>query len=285
MIHPRFIEKIVVRCGSQSVDARITDCGREQKAVFLALAGPLTAAKPLTFNSAAPGPYKTISYAFSDGTWGIVVQSMPDTVITTDDGRKFTPAPSEGLIVDKKGQAVGLCFREELPLDGSWKGSPADWPVVNAADMTNELDKLKTRSDAGLLRVALSFRSPKAQPSAGRMDSGDEGDMGTERNVVGILLDARTILVLANLKPRATARLEHIVVYPAKGPAVPARFTATLKDYGAFVAQLDQPLSGPLTVDTEPITSTRDRNLLATELTLNGEQRTAYYSFYPHSGL
>jgi hypothetical protein len=138
--------------------------------------------------------------------------------------------------------------------------------------MTRHLAGLKPRVDAGLLRVKLNFRSPKAQDSATRYSSRYEDDQETERNVVGILIDRRKILILAHLKPKVTARLERITVYREQGEPVGAKFMHTLKDYGCFTATLEQELPGDLEASSEDIAGLHAKLLLLAEVSVKGEK-------------
>ena len=61
-------------------------------------------------------------------------------------------------------------------------------------------------------------------------------------HVLGVLMDDQTLLVIAELRPTVTARLERIKAFTE--PPTEAKFKATLADYGAFVATLEKPVSG-----------------------------------------
>ena len=86
---------------------------------------------------------------------------------------------------------------------GLWKG-PTEEQLADLVAKTTQ------RVDAGIFRVALSFRSPKKRPGFDRYSRG--GEEKTERNVLGVLMDKETILVLASLKPKVTARLRQKLV-------------------------------------------------------------------------
>ncbi len=280
MIHPRFVKGIAVRYGDQLVVAEPSAYAQSQVGVFLQLHEPLADAKPLTFDPNAQPPYLAVTCQLANGEWTTAIDSMGAPAVVTDAPRRFRPVPSYCLIVNGEGTPVGAAMSDELPVDDSWKGSPASWAAVPAQQLQTLLADVEQRTDASLLRVALSFRSPKKLP--GRMlmmyRYRDDEEEATERNVVGVLVDDRTVLVLADLKASLTARLERIVVHPKDGEPVTGTFAGTLSDYGAFVATLDQPLSGAVTLSKAPVPDFRNTLLLAADIKLQGERRVAYYN-------
>ena len=275
MMHRRFIKDIAVRFGEQVVKAKPAAFAKDHTAIFLDLAEPLKEAKPLAFDTKAKPPYMAVTYAHTNGAWTTSVESLGMTVSVTEWGRKFRAAPSYSLIVDKKGVPVGMCMKDELPIDDSWKGSPLKWPAYTAKEVEGLLADIEARSGSGLLRVALSFRSPKKRPGFDRYSRGEEEK--TERNVLGMLMDRETILVLVNLKPKVTARLQRVLVHPPKGKPVAAKFQHSLKDYGCFVAKLEKPLDGAAKLSMRRITEHHNIMLPAAEIKLQGEKRVVYH--------
>ncbi len=280
MIHPRFVKNVAVCFGSQRVDARIAAYAKEQSAALLEPAEPLADARPLVFDADRKPPYLTVSYARVNGVWTISTDSLTTAVSSAETNRRFRPAPSNCLIVDRTGVPVAMSMADELTVDDSWKGSPLQWPTVSADEMSKLLAALEKGAEQGLLRVALSFRSPKKKDEASMWSRyhDDEEEDATERNAVGVLLNEKRILVLANLKPSVTARLERILVHPPQGKPVSAKFTHTLSDYGCFLAVLEKPLPGGGPVfSSNDILEFRNTLLLAAEVVLQGENRVSYF--------
>ena len=58
---------------------------------------------------------------------------------------------------------------------------------------------------------------------------------------------------------------------------IDAKFNASLKDYGAFVATLSKPAAGSVTLSTAPLTDNRMTLLLRADVTIRGEQRSSYF--------
>ena len=121
----------------------------------------------------------------------------------------------------------------------------------------------------------LNFRSP--QNTSDDPSSRYGGDPGaTVMYVLGVLMDDQTLLVIAELRPTVTARLERIKAFTE--PPTEAKFKATLADYGAFVATLEKPVSGagiaPSATDVQAVKASV---LPSAEVFLQGEQRVSYF--------
>jgi len=207
LLHPRFIRRVAVRWGDRTVAARPSAWARGQNAVFIDLDEPLPGTVPLVFAADAPAPYRAVTYQNLNGGWRVGVQPLSGLVSVEGNDRRFASAPSASLIVDSQGRPVAVSMDGELPVDGSWKGSPAQWPAVADDALGKHMEALETASRRGLPRVELRFRSPKAQPGAlhRRFSSRDDADEAAERHVLGLLLDDRQILVLTSLKKSASA--------------------------------------------------------------------------------
>jgi hypothetical protein len=172
-------------------------------------------------------------------------------------------------------------MNSELPLDDSWKKSPAEWSLISASEHAKLIENVSTMAGKGLLRVTLNLRSPKATPGLNRFhtrtDDDENGD-ATVRYVTGVLLDPKTVLVLAEMKSSTTGRLERIRVRQASGQFVDAKFVHTLADYGAFVSTLGKPLEGAFTAPKADIRALRGTFLPAAQVVVQGEKRTEYFS-------
>lgn len=294
VVHPRFLKGIAVRAGTQLAEARPAAYLKDQPGVILDLARPLEGVKPLVFDAAAPPPYFAVSSDIVNAEWVATVKGISSTVAVTEGNVRYVPAPSASVIVAKGGIAVGVCLNERLPLDGSWKGSPERAASIRADELADTLSKLEQSAAKSLVRVHLTFRSPRATPGeafGGRvirrvirwrgplpskfLGAGDEKENATEMDVVGVVTGGK-VVVLADLKPKQTARLEKIWVYPEGADSIEARFAGTLKDYGAFVADPVRPLPVGAVLSTEAVTGFRDRLLYGAEVFTRGETRLSY---------
>ncbi len=275
-IHPRFIKDVAVRFGDAKVPAKMTAYARDQAAVFVTLEKPLPKAKPLTFADKPGDAAYGIARSPRADTWTVRVATISRGVVIEQGRNPFVMG--FGLLVDEDGKPVGMSMTGRLHLDGAWKGSPLKWLKVSAAEMGKLLADAKRRTDAGLLRVRLNFRSPKkgAGDRMMRYRPSDEGS-ATERNVIGALVAPRRVLVLANMAPKLTARLERVTVFPGKGKPVTGKFLHTLKAYGALVVELDSPLPDPLALSDKDVMELEDVLLASAQIILHEDKRETYY--------
>ena len=276
-LHPRFVESLAVRFGDDVVDAEIVAYVVYQDAVLLELARPLEGAEPLVFDAEAAGPYKVVNFVTHDAGWAVRVGALPTTAARPDEGQTFQASPANALIVGADGTPVAVSMDSRLPSDDSWKVSPLTWETVDAAAMAQLVEQSQQRADSALLRVSLNFRSPRKRP--GLMSSGDDysDEVGTERNVLGVLIGPRRLLVLENLSQKVTVRLERIQVHPlGADEPVEATFVGTLKDYGCLIADLAEPLDGSVALDTADIRTRRNRLLMLADVEVQGDNRVAY---------
>jgi len=275
MTHPRFIERIAVRYGKTVVPARIASYATEHDAIVLELAKPLTGAVPLAFRD-VKGPYYVLGHGPMQGEWTTVVKPLGGSTFVTESGRSYRSVSSQGLITDRVGTPVALTMKSKMPLDDSWKRLPLTWEMLSAEGMAKQLTALKATAERTVVRVALSFRSPKKRPGSSRYGYRDSGG-ATEHNVLGVVVDERHVLVLAGMSSRLTARLEKVRIFGADGKAVPAAFAGSLKDYAACVVRLEKPLARAVALSAEPILDLDNRLVLIAILDLQGERRVDYF--------
>lgn len=280
MVHPRFVKSIRVRFGDKTVGARVSAYASRESAVYLTLDEPLAGTRPLAFEEAKTGPYLAVQYLFLDGAWTVSIEPLSGKFTDAGDGRLFTAAPSNALITAIDGKPVAVTLSGELPIDGSWKTSPAGWPQVDAAEMTRRLETLEKLTNATLPRVSLNFRSPRGgsgESMFSRRYGSDEEDQATQRDVPGLLIDTRRVLVLANLKATVTARLQGITVYPASGEPVGATFVCTLKDHGGLIAELEKPIETSMRIRYDDVQAFRRSLLLTADVRIKGDNRRAFF--------
>ncbi|MFG0241808.1 MAG: PDZ domain-containing protein [Phycisphaerales bacterium JB054] len=275
LVHGRFVERIEVRDGDRRIGAVPEAYAVNENAVLLRLDEPLRNAEPLEFDAEAAGPLKAIAGRQGNSRWWLMANGVDgSTMIGMGDGAaRYHVVPWPSLIVDGEGTAVGACFDGGLEVDGSWKGSPAGWEWVSAAKMAALLKDVGARADAVLPRVELRFRSPR-QTAASRWQQGEEEF--TEWNGTGVLLGER-VLVLAQLAPKVTARLETALVHLPDGRAVPAEFVGSLRRFGAMVVELDGASGvGSAVLSPEGLREYEDELLVRSQVRVLGENRTSY---------
>ena len=284
-LHSRFIKSITVRYRDQIVAASVAGYAREHKAIVLALGGALKEAQPLKFTAPAEGDLHLVTYGRENARWTASLQAFPKQVSVPDQEAPHRLTPLQGVAVKAHGTPVGVLLGRQIAVGNGWQGSPLTWPLASAADFTKLTERLQTASRAGLVRVGLSFRSPKDGGGASGVsrrysrDDDDDGESGagTERSVIGLLLADNRVLVLADLKSRQTARLHRISVFALDGAATSGKFVGSLKNFGAFVVALEKPLSGALQLSQAEINGWRDQLLLRADVSVQGETRTDYF--------
>lgn len=277
MIHPRFLRALHVRFGSESVPARpAAYAKRDQYACVLRLDRPLKSARPLAFHAEAKGPYFLAIPQRNNMRWTWLLKPFTPDVMVPTNGRAFFLTPPGCLIVNRDGLAVGGNANTHVFLDAPWKGSPRKlWSFLSEEERRAMLETLRRRVEAGLFRVSLAFRSPKKEP--------DQPEFGetpvTEQQAVGILTTSDTLLVLALLPPRTTARLERIQVHlPGAAEPIEATFVGSLKDYGALLVRTAKAVPGrPIPFSAKEILDYEDRLLPAVEFRIQGDTPVAYY--------
>ncbi|MBN1967684.1 MAG: PDZ domain-containing protein [Anaerolineae bacterium] len=272
-VHPRFVDKIEVHYGDQVVAAEPFAYPQHQPAVILKLAKPLDGTRPLAFDTQRDGPHYAVQYQSTNGDWATTIKPLSPQVTTYATGVQYQAVRSNTLIVDGNGQPVGVTMNGELPMGDTWRGSPMDWPLFSSSEVAGYLERIGAIADQGLIHLTLKFRSPKKEASRSYYYyDDDDGDTATERHVIGVVRDPRTLLVLCELKPSVTARLEQIQVHLPDGTQTTARFANSLREYGCFLAELDSDLPGVVKVFGDDIRTLRNQMLVAAEVTLYGEQ-------------
>lgn len=283
LLHPRFVKSVAVRVGDKVIPAKVSAIAGSQPGLFLELSEPLKDSTPLAFDASVAGPYFAVGHAPRESGWVLGVGGAPSRVSITATNRRYTPAGGSLLLVSKKGVPVGVTMSGELPLDDSWKGSPAQWGKITRDELASRLGALEKAAGQGIARVALTFRSPRAKGEGrgfGRyrgQGGDDEEATMTEWNGSGVALDPSTVLVLANLPTKVTARLDKIRIVQADGTETSGTFAGTLKDYGGFLVKPDKPISGVIEMCPTPILDWRVRVMLQAEIEVYGETRTGHY--------
>ncbi len=275
--HPRFVKEINVCYGDRVVAAEPWAYMLEQNGMILKLAEPLEEAKPLEFQADAEGPYLLTPYYKHSGVWTLSVESASGDAVVNERGEQYTPIRPYSLVTDSEGTPVAMCFNKRLPLDGSWKGSPLDQPLISATEYQRKLSVLEEKCAGSILHVTLNFRSPKKGRQRGVGNRSDQGEAVTEMHLLGGVVDANTLLIAANLKPSVTARLERIKVHLPGGDTMPAAFQCTLADYGALLASTEEALPGEMEACEDDVLDQYMKLLLAADIRIQGEKRVAYF--------
>ena len=156
------------------------------------------------------------------------------------------------------------------------------WKMIDATAFASQLKELESLTAQALVRVRLSFRSPKVTPGQNPMRARTRGDeesdeSATERNELGVLLPGGRVAVLAALKSGLTARLERASIQREGKPPVTAKFIASLRDFGVLVMEPEQPLGDAMRIDATHPADRMGQLMLRAEVDLRGETRSSYF--------
>ena len=214
-LHPRFIKEIKVRRftpegkAEPAVGATISSYAKEQNALTLELAGAIVGSKPAVFDAKKTGPYSIVQYVQDEGRW--IFKLLPF-------GGELAVIRGKSVIAeqpwfDRRSWTAwrwGFHRRPKCPpMAGralsSWGGRrcrPTRWP--------NSLSTIEGQANQGIVRVMLNFRSPRGggPASVEKYDGRAARELDRATGLVGVAVDAHTLLVLAELKPKVTARLD-----------------------------------------------------------------------------
>ena len=265
-LHRRFIDSIRVRSGEQTVPATADGLATDRPGLMLTLEKPLPGARPLKFDPKAEGPYLTLFRFDRNGQWQSALKPLGSAVTTAGD-EKFHQTNPMNLIINREGVAVALPLLDRLPVDGSWKKGPDQWNRLTQDQYTQTVGKIEKLADATILRVTMNFRSPKGNQQDRGFRRGDE-ESATERHALGLVTaDRRTVLVLASLQPKTTARLERIRVYRGT------------EEYGALLVTMEKPMPGEghIRLAEGDLLSRCHRMLIKSQIRLAGRQRIAHH--------
>jgi hypothetical protein len=185
--------------------------------------------------------------------------------------------PPAGLVVTEDGEAVGMTTGMPVPVDG-WKGSPLAWPAMSADEEGKWISGVKEKANGAVVRATLNFRSPKNVDPREQMMMGmreNDTENATVQYALAVAIGKNTVLVLANLKPKVTARLERIRL--ATDPPMDATFKESLRDYGAFVATTEKPVAEVAALSEADPRDARGAILAGGDIQLQGDKRISTY--------
>ena len=279
----RFIDsvKIVLPGGGFAV-AREHAVFTDTMALLLKTETALEGAIPLAFAEADPPPRKGLLAAFDESDAERVLKVSKtelDDMLPVLNARRGirTVMDSSGLFLSENGEPLGFL------MSGDWDPEkPLALPPFDARGlvMSDTLKKSEQKiADIfgdGIYSATLNFRSPREdedEDEARKMWWSDE-EFSTVQYAVAVHIAPRRLVVLKQMKPHQTARLESVTVRDKNGADIPVRFVATLKTFGAFVVESDALESAPVTVRGGDMRDLENTPLLYAAIFENGDQLT-----------
>lgn len=279
LVHPRFVKEIVVRVGDETRSASVSRVFSEQGAIELTLDEPVEAG-PLDFSTGGGDrPSFAVIPHQSDGRWIVTVKPIGSSVSLDGSDPKVTEVDQAAILVSAAGAPVTLNFSSAMPADGQPPAPPGEWTGLDRDGYDRKLADLEMLTKQAMPRIHLSFRSPAGETAeenmmmSGRFFPGrdDEEANKTERDVTGLVISERRILVPVGLDAETTARLRRMTVHLDDGRELEASFAASLKDYKAFVIETDEPLPASLELSQISPEDLIDVALLAARHEQHGE--------------
>ncbi|MDD4869670.1 MAG: PDZ domain-containing protein [Kiritimatiellae bacterium] len=280
----RCVGNIRVVSAAGSSPAHIASYALENNAVLLELEKPLDDVKPLKFTGKTNKELLGVTASQIDGIWTTSVRPIPSTVYNRVAGGTFMVLPVSCLVIDGKGNPVSIAMNSMMPVGNQGLVPPLKWQTMSVKDFTASLDKIKNITDQSFLRVQLNFRSPKVKSDMDNMrhryvrsGSSPDGELATDFNTLGVCIEKGRLIVIADLEPEMTARLEKITVYDSDGKTHNAKFSATLAEYGALVVSCDESIGRKLEVESCDFFKLKHKLLFKARLLVAGEQRIAEF--------
>ena len=284
----RFVKEVKVRVDNELVPAKVSALARDRDAVFIEMAKPLKGAKPLVFEADVPGPYAEVVAGTFENDLTLRLEAFSPVFVDGEKSGRYLEWHMPGLVIDGKGRPAGLCLRERTGADEKWKGSPLAWAKLTTEEVAKRTEALDAACKSSIVRVRLGFRSPSGDRARGRYGDGETGrdESSTEANVCGLVTAPDRVLVLAPLPAKLTARLEHINISTPDNGDVPAKFVASLTDYGALVVAPERPVGPPVKMaGAVDLRTLRERLLFGADVRIQGENRVVHFTSERFDGL
>ena len=239
---PDWVKSIDVVFNGKRYPAKITAYYPEHRSVKLRTEQPVAGIVPLTFQKEG----KEKKFAFfrveEGGTRIASVRPYSNTGIVRNlaSGKEYVNMPPNSLIVNEKGDLLGISMKNSLPFGMEHNLNPQNWKQLPAGEFAKQLADFNAMLKQNIYPVRIRLK-PVKQASGTRRYL--RGKMRNEVDAFGIKLENGHILVAATLTPAETARLSGILV-TVDGKSVPARFEGTLRHFGALTAVPEKPLPG-----------------------------------------
>ncbi len=283
-LEPRFIKSIRVRFEDQIISAKISGYATEHNAAFLELESAPKNIKPFKFTKSKEKPAFSLLHSQVNSLWSTSIQPFGGLIsVTPSISRDFMTTLPVCLIVDKKGNPQGIAMDGVMPIDDSWKGSPAKWKTMPIKKFNKHIKNLEDTVNNAIVRVSLNFRSPKANGNnnysrRNYMSRKRSDTLSTQERGVGVCVDNKTILVMIDLAAETTARLDNIRVYTADGKERKAKFVGSLKEFGVIVISVEEPMKQTIKFAKGDPVESMYKLLLKARINVVGEEYITHFS-------
>lgn len=244
ILQQRFIERVTVEAGGKIYEAKVEAYASNRSAVRLRLTESGPALPELEFERAGGGALHALTLRQLGAGWILRSTGLSQNLAIDDAGRRIMTVKAPALVVDQDGNPITITANTKLGYE-DWDASPSEWEWLSLREIEEAVERTESVIQDSIVRVLLNFRTPRTpsgSQSSMRFHSSNE-DVA-EKQALGVMLDQGRILILTELKPRTTARLERIRVFfenpEGEEISADAEFIATLNDFGAMLAKLSQ---------------------------------------------
>jgi len=250
LLDATFVESWHVSKGGSQVEASLSGISLSRSAIRLHLANPLAGAKPITRFAESGDPVRALTSSEESANWAYAVQSVGGGLLFSEDGQWQLSCPAGALVVDAKGQALGFSTSEGLDSGGAWRLHPSSWDWMGIEAYQSLMKELSEKVNRSILSARVHLRALPVKKGRNGMDMEERQDP-TQAAVPALVLSPTRVMVLVDLAPRLTARLESVELV-SEGHPVPAKFLASSSQYGVILVEPQTPLRDAITLSRTP---------------------------------
>lgn len=245
-----FVDSWHVSKGGSKVDATLAGISLSRNAIRLHLAKPLPATKPLLHFAESGEPAGALFSSEESVNWAYVFQPLGGGMLCSEDGQWQLSCPAGSLVLDIKGQVLGFSTSESLDSAGAWRRHPSSWDWIGTEAYQSLMKELSSRLSRSILTAHLRMRPLPVKKGRNGMDM-DERQDSTQAPVAALVLTPTRVMLLVDLAPRLTARLESVEL-ETEGRSIPATFLASSSQYGVLLVEPQSPLPQSVVLSTVP---------------------------------
>ncbi len=281
LLTSRFVEKIRVTQGAETVGAVEEDYFIDRSAVLLKLDKPLAGSKALVFGGAKTKEAFMATFVNVENEWHGTVQRYSRTTTVVENKGVFLSENTFCVVLDTQGNPTRVAVPGRVA-PAVAKDNYTDWKAITPEQFGQWRKNIESYIGSSLCMITLHFRSPKASSEERdyhfrSSSSDDENSAATVQYATACKITPTQFLVLRKLSNAQTARLEKLVIQTADKKQLEAKFAGTLADYGAFLVTCKEATGAQLPLLTTSVSDCRDRLMAFVKISMpNGEMTTSY---------
>ena len=278
---PRFVESIKIALpDGGKIAAREHAVFTKSPMMLLKTETPIPGAVPLVFSAQEPMPQKGLvaSYYKMETEWELSLSKFDfgDNFPSFNERRgAFSKSEiSTKVFVSATGEFLGFVFAGETDPAKPLTLPPFDdYGPVLIGDINAARKNAEALIGNGIHLATLNFRSPRENTSGYDRYSYSSGsvDYSTVQYAAALHLSPGRLLVLKALTPKQTARLESVTIRGGDGAGIPAKFSASLENFGAFIVEAPDLASAPLAVYAGDLRDLTRKPIIGSKINVFGD--------------